>query len=202
MIAIHPSSSYSILPSVQESLHGLGSMIKKVAVLFYENVCYPIHLGITVGIYDFSSSVLLELGLERMGLGSVLANEIEAALYEESLKDVFDAVVVAPILEEFIFRFLLQNVFHFVARNVLPDINVDLFSYQIKLAALTSIVATSLLFGLAHLGNGLGIIQVILCTVGGITLGILKQHYGMLACTAAHMTNNAIAETLMILTQK
>ncbi len=147
--------------------------------------------GVVVGVANLSFEMILSDFLCVIPQLEEFLSDPDLALeYMES--SFFSDVVEAPILEEIIFRVIIQNFFHWISQKIVPDQNLEFFSCKLKLSLLVAIIATAILFGMAHLSSGLGIIHVILATVGGITYGILKEKQGLPASIAAHMTNNAI----------
>ena len=63
-------------------------------------------------------------------------------------------------------------------------------------ASLMAILATSSMFGLAHLGNGIGLSKIVYTTAGGVIFGFLKEKEGPLASVVAHSTLNLIASKM------
>ncbi len=94
--------------------------------------------------------------------------------------------VFAPTLEELLFRGLLQTLL------------IALFPQ----ASLMAVCITALLFGLAHLTNAKendAYHQAINTTFSGIFFGLVAMQLGLWAAIAAHMMNNTIALTLLML---
>ena len=90
-------------------------------------------------------------------------------------------VIMAPIVEELIFRGLLMG------RVFNPD-------------SIVGLILSSLLFGLAHMPNSIGV--WIVYAGMGFVLGIAYRKCQKLEyCIMAHMINNSIAVSMMLLLQ-
>ena len=167
---------------------------QKTLDVVYRNLWIPISTGILVGMGNFFVVSFLAEGLEWIpGLVDAFADAAIAQEYTETIMGSFwNTVVEGPFLEEVVFRVLIQDVLHKITQKIFPDVDVEIFSSTVKLAALVAIVASAIIFGWAHYSSGFGLLHVILATMSGITLGLLKHHHGLVASTAAHMTNNAI----------
>jgi membrane protease YdiL (CAAX protease family) len=95
------------------------------------------------------------------------------------------AVVGAPIAEEFFFRRMLQG---WLERRVPPGDEA------------TAIVASAAAFGLAHTGQGLAWLPLVLF---GIVLGWLARRTGsILPCILLHAAFNAVSVTLLIVANR
>lgn len=160
----------------------------------YKDVITPIGVGATAGVCNLAGGIILANIIDVVGLSTIWVDEVAGAAYEEFVSSSFiETAIKAPLLEEIFFRFVVQGSIQWLMDKIFPEMTVSIFSYEIRLATLVSVVATAALFGYVHLANGLGIIQVILCATSGLVFGALKSQYGMGACTTAHMVNNAIA---------
>ena len=90
-------------------------------------------------------------------------------------------VIMAPIVEELVFRGILMG------RVFNPD-------------SIVGLILSSLLFGLAHMPNSIGV--WIVYAGMGFVLGIAYRKFQKLEyCVMAHMINNSIAVSLMLLLQ-
>jgi membrane protease YdiL (CAAX protease family) len=105
---------------------------------------------------------------------------------------------VAPIVEECLFRSVIQPLAEKPIAYILPALTVEILGAQFALATLVTIVVTSLLFGVSHLFNGHpnASSQAIHATLGGVLLGIVAVHFGLLASISAHMVHNTTAGAL------
>ena len=90
-------------------------------------------------------------------------------------------VIMAPIMEELVFRGLLMG------RVFNPD-------------SIVGLILSSLLFGLAHMPNSIGV--WIVYAGMGFALGTAYRKFQKLEyCIMAHMINNSIAVSMMLLLQ-
>ena len=90
-------------------------------------------------------------------------------------------VIMAPIVEELIFRGLLMG------RVFNPD-------------SIVGLILSSLLFGLVHMPNSIGV--WIIYAGMGFTLGTVYRKFQKLEyCIMDHMINNSIAVSMMLLLQ-
>ena len=90
-------------------------------------------------------------------------------------------VIMAPIVEELIFRGLLMG----------RVFNSD---------SIVGLILSSLLFGLVHMPNSIGV--WIIYAGMGFTLGTVYRKFQKLEyCIMAHMINNSIAVSMMLLLQ-
>jgi membrane protease YdiL (CAAX protease family) len=172
-----------------------NSIESRVSTCAQNSFTYSLFKGISVGVANLSALICLSNLLSYIpNIETTLANPERALEYMES--NFTAEVIEAPILEEIVFRVLIQNFFHSLATKIVPDTDVEIFSSKLKLATLVSILATAALFGWAHITSGLGILHVILATISGITFGVLKEKYGLTASISAHMINNALVYAL------
>jgi membrane protease YdiL (CAAX protease family) len=105
--------------------------------------------------------------------------------------------IEAPIIEEVLFRVIIQNTIFILLSFITP--------FNIALSGATAISA--LIFGLAHLGNfekfdlhGM-FTKVLTSTVSGLMLSQLKNTYGLPAAISLHMINNTFCVTISKLLQ-
>lgn len=192
-IPIHPEifsqkKQSSFLPSSQ-----------KILDVAYEKFWVPACAGFQWGAIAFTCETALETVLTWIpGLADAFTDPAAGDEYMKEVLGNFQGTVLwGPLIEEIVFRGICQSCLMEIAEGVLPDKDVKIFSHTIKLSALVAIVATSILFGLAHLSSGLGILHVVMATFGGIVMGLLKHHYGLTASAAAHVTNNGICYALL-----
>ena len=90
-------------------------------------------------------------------------------------------VIMAPIVEELVFRGILMG------RVFNPD-------------SIVGLILSSLLFGLVHMPNSIGV--WIIYAGMGFTLGTVYRKFQKLEyCIMAHMINNSIAVSMMLLLQ-
>lgn len=197
----------------------LSDKLKKTATIIQTVITNPIFIG----------SILLIVGI---GMGQI-AGRITQKILPPSileLKSPFmemskaECIILSPIIcilipiqEEIIFRGFLQPIIENSLEDLLEKYNVSHRCAAIT-AALVSIVATSVLFGLYHFLNALFFLcnpilivpQVVIATVFGIGLGILSKFgrpsFGrpftfesMFYPSCAHIGNNTFCLINMIL---
>ncbi|MDP1836370.1 MAG: CPBP family intramembrane metalloprotease [Chlamydiales bacterium] len=114
----------------------------------------------------------------------------------------------APIIEEVIFRGLIQDVFltrvpKYIAKKIAPGTETALDS---NIAKVARIVLTAVLFSAIHIPNYGALpssyvdMQLASTFVLGIVLGALKEsRAGLLGAMGAHITNNIIAISPILL---
>lgn len=190
------SNSQSIF---DESIAKIKLLTEKVASFAYLHIIKPSAIGVGVGVASFSSSIILNGLLSSVeGIRQVGSDPIKAAEYSALILESFwETAVFVPIIEEILFRVILQGLLDYITSAIFQDAEVEIFSHKIKLAAVVSVVATSIIFGSAHYFSGLGIIHVINATITGLMLGILRHKQNPLASIMAHITNNSIAILLI-----
>lgn len=175
-------------------INSLQKSIEKISDIARQSIWIPISQGVSVGVCGLGFSIFIQGALSFIpAIDTIFADPAIAAEYLEGCAASFwDTAVAAPFWEEVIFRGVIQDALKFLAHKIVPDQDIEIFSYKMKLGTLVAIVATATLFGWAHLGSGLGIMHVILATVAGVAYGLLKEKQGLAASISAHMTNNAI----------
>jgi len=98
--------------------------------------------------------------------------------------------ILAPLVEEGLFRGLLQTGLKKLSGQLLPRSG----------AVAVAILATSLLFGITHLlaheDLESGMRHVKIATIAGVFLGVLREKYGLPCSIGSHMFQNTIAENL------
>lgn len=188
----------------QEKVSQLKDITEKVGNFAHQHILKPCAIGVGVGLIKFPAMITFQAILGAFtGVAKAGHDPIKAAEYTKFiLENFWKIAVIGPVIEEIIFRVVIQGCFDFLATKIFQDKEVEIFSYKIKLATLVSVVATSILFGLAHYSNGLGIAQVIGTTISGVILGVLRDQYNPLASMAAHITNNTLAAIALTLISK
>lgn len=169
-------------------------------VSFYTSArerCKSLLIGLGVGAVDFCVSIAnitaLFYVLNHYGLLNVGRDAKVASDYSKSVSSsLFDTAIVAPFLEEVIFRVSFQDIASRILGKILPDREIKLPFFKTKLTTIASIALASVAFGAAHLTNKTGLVQPLNCIFSGIVLGTIYHNYGFLSSFAAHATNNAI----------
>ncbi len=178
------------------------SFAEKVSRIAYERFWVPVSIGMKVGVLDLICGISLATILEQIpGLASSLVDPAAAEEFLDGIDNFWETAVLAPVVEEIIFRGILYGFLRDVMEALLPDYDVPIFSFTVKLAALVAIVATAILFGWVHIANGIGVIHAILAGTTGVVYGILREKHGLISSTAAHMTNNALVVAAMKLSK-
>lgn len=187
------SQSFNPYNRFDPPVRSISAVSKNVVTVAYKQFFIPVATGIKWGAAGLGINIILAGAIHLAGWSRVLANQEAGEVYTKLLlENVFKVAVVIPVIEEVIFRVIVQGTFHWIAQKVFPDRDISIFSHQIKLAALVSVVASAILFGLAHYSNGMGITQLVACTVMGLILGALREKTGILSSISAHITNNGI----------
>ena len=176
--------------------------IKEISEIFYDRVVYPVSIGALVETADFlvTTSVLTvfsALGflefVEEMGKEALDPTEVAiSALLDSSWLE----NIIGPSFKEVIFKAVIQGSIRWVFTKILPDQEVDVLGYiKLSSSALISIVATSVLFGMAHYLDG-GIALVVVCTLNGFAFGVLKEKVGFFSGFAAHAVTNSLVDVV------
>ncbi|GBC74128.1 hypothetical protein HRbin05_00161 [archaeon HR05] len=158
------------------------------------------HLITTIAWFSIlvASSIAIDL------LQNMLGIEMGSIEYEDRLKHFVDATT-APLREELGFRMILIGVpaYLFLARQGSTLLNVLWRPYEHLSRHGKSIhlliVASALLFGLAHVlfSTGWSYGKVTQATLGGIILGWLYYRYGLHAAVIAHWAANYLPLTYL-----
>ena len=90
-------------------------------------------------------------------------------------------VIMAPIVEELVFRGILMG------RVFNPD-------------SIVGLIVSSLLFGLAHMPNSIGV-WIVYAGMGFVLGTVYRKCQKLEYCIMAHMINNSIAVSMMLLLQ-
>ncbi len=114
-----------------------------------------------------------------------------SAYLRELKSSPFSATVVAPALEECVFRGGIQTL---ITQSILPITAATMFG-PFSVASVIAILVTSLIFGAVHASNPHknAHVQAVVTTIGGIAFGCLFAQYGLGASIAAHIMNNTIS---------
>ena len=111
-------------------------------------------------------------------------------------------IILAPVLEEFLFRGVLLTSLEMMQKgyNVVRHYshNHEMTKAEIKAQMVFRVRITALVFGLAHLANGHKpielAVQVTHCIFGGLTYGYFKEKRRSISLPIIlHATNNALA---------
>ncbi len=150
-------------------------------------------LGLAVGAADLAVTVVSMFFLTHVGI--VEEDKEKNSKYGKYLRSsLLNVSFFGPIAEEGIFRGYIQPLMTKAIQVLAPAAAVALLGGGMSVAVVVSIVATSILFGAAHLINPHkgAHVQAISATVTGVVLGILSAQFGIGASIAAHIANNSI----------
>lgn len=170
----------------------------------FDNFC----IGCKKGLYLFVTIKVPLLILSKL-VGSILNSNIiySAVKIGVGHSSFFKNVVVSPIIEEVIFRGLIQQtikkIIVFSALNFKIHKGDNLATYQKEIddiAYRITRIVTSILFGIIHYPFG-GIIQVVSASLGAyFGESELMEKIGLTASIGNHISNNFICELITIST--
>jgi len=145
-------------------------------------------LGLAIGLFYVSFIKPLIRALVLM-----VMEPNETAQAKEVRENILLATLIGPVLEEVLFRGLLQPVLLFGMASLFPQLA--------GLAAVIAVLIAGVAFGLAHLGNKHpnSHIQAALCVFSGIFYGIVALQFGLGASIAIHMLNNTLLTAMRLL---
>ena len=163
------------------------------------SLCIPhFIIGLLVGAMNFCVAFIINRALQAI---FPLVNENGRSNYAKSINmQPFLVMLYAPILEEFIFRGILQPLLLAVATLLVPSTPIAIIlGVSLSGAAIFSICVAAVLFGAVHLSNDHkgAFRQSLNCVVSGIVFGLLAFQFGLLTAIAAHMMNNILAYQLV-----
>ena len=137
-----------------------------------------------IGLTDLGIFIATNVGMSVMRMEGVSNTANQVAIENAHMNPfvlITFAVIMAPIIEELVFRGILMG------RVFTPD-------------SIVGLVLSSLLFGLAHMPNSIGV--WIVYAGMGFALGTAYRKFQKLEyCIMAHMINNTIAVSMMLLLQ-
>lgn len=170
-------------------------MTLAVGAFFLSNV----GIGMALGVGSFVTVIVLKKILPKAWLFTENKENTpdNYAIYlNKSLSSHLSSTLGAPLVEEILFRGIVQP---FLAHSIIllfPTAAQAVFSPLLTTAMIISILATAILFGLAHFKNQTDYArcQVILSSITGCAYGILAAEFGLQAAIAAHIINNSIVE--------
>ena len=137
-----------------------------------------------IGLTDLGIYIATNVGMSVMRMEGISNTTNQAAIENAHMNPfllITFTVIMAPIVEELVFRGLLMG------RIFTPD-------------SIVGLIVSSLLFGLVHMPNSIGV--WIVYAGMGFVLGIAYRKFQKLEyCIMAHMINNSIAVSMMLLLQ-
>lgn len=159
-------------------------------------------VGLAAGAALGAANIVILVALQTLGI--VKPEETESE-YAKTLRE-FPAsgTVVAPVIEELLFRGGLQPLMARAIVWIVPAAAAAFLGTPLSVATTVAIVATAAIFGFAHLFNSHPNAhwQAIFSTMGGISFGLIAAQFGLPAAIAAHIANNTLAITMDQLVRK
>jgi membrane protease YdiL (CAAX protease family) len=172
-------------------------------------------LGITIalsaaGVLPLTILTVAKISVIALGIKVVIAGVVSAyqkkedekeSAYEKRIKEMHPIApaVLIPIVEEGIFRGILQGGLYWVLARIVPLATVTLLGIQFSAAALASILIAGSIFGIIHATNGhdLANVQAFVAALSGVfVLGPLYHFYGLWASILDHIMTNTLATTM------
>ncbi len=153
----------------------------------------PIGIGIGVGVFALSTVTMIILKVCNL-----LADDDDSEYEKDILKYPLFGTLGAPIVEEGIFRGLLQPLATRAILFIVPAAAAAFLGTGLSIAVVVSIVATAAIFGFVHVFNDHknSHIQAFAARLGGVAYGVVAAQFGLPAAIAAHIVNNTIAISL------
>jgi membrane protease YdiL (CAAX protease family) len=146
----------------------------------------PAAIGVVGGLVDFALGASVAgacyvsgLSTVRTGLG-ILSFHVPHPAWIPWIEN-----CIAPLVEEIFFRGMIQEGLKDLACRVSPQL-------PHSANKMIAIVVTAILFGLAHYLSAASALQVVVCTVSGVVLGVIKEKQGLVASTSAHVVSNLL----------
>jgi len=178
------------LPSLDSTRSYVDAKAKEISQLFHDHVVYPMGVGAVAGVVHFGfCCALLPSEAFSPSTDSEPVDSTQEAF--NALNDLLICSVV-PVVEEVLFRVVIQGNIKWVAAKILPNQEVNILGLvKLPLPALVSIASTSIIFGALHYPNG-GLPSVFSTAIGGVNLGLLKEKVGLISSCTAHVVANSL----------
>ncbi len=114
--------------------------------------------------------------------------------------NLIDFCIKGPIVEEILFRGLLQGGLDFGLNRLFTPLSISFFGLPVTAASVAAGVIAGLTFGLVHLSNdGDPRFQTVKASITGVFLyGRLFHLYGLWSTCLAHIINNTMAITPLV----
>ena len=151
--------------------------------IIQQHFLLPAVIGIVTGVAKFT--------ITKIALGKIdqIFDNVVSASVANHLKgleeiSLFQRVVIAPFIEEALFRAGLNSLL-FLSFSQLGMLSIQ--------ARLIAAIAQSIIFGALHYTNDydrISAIQAAFAVLGGLQYSYLNHHFGFVACLLSHMTNN------------
>ncbi|HSW72987.1 MAG TPA: CPBP family intramembrane glutamic endopeptidase [Chlamydiales bacterium] len=195
-ITISPSFP-SVVPPIKEKSQVFRWIELSLVITGIATVIILSFASILPAYFLFTAEVSLITSLLIILLHTLLARQQisneEGAEKAEDIgeKNPLIPCVVAPIVEEGIFRGIVQAGLQNLFSRFLPNTLV----WSLTLPAILAIGVASALFGLAHLQNNYQW-QPLTASLNGIGYGLLYYHFGLPAAIFKHVIHDTIVYTL------
>lgn len=187
---------YQKQPSIKASLlTSLLELAPTFCVIALGAVFLPhFSLALAIGTVNFILTLVI-IGI----LALFIPNKpVKQEYIDFLLKNPLYVTLMGPVLEELIFRGTLLNIAIFALICVIPcSATLPFFGTGLSIAVASSLLVTSLGFGLCHFPGSESIAQVVGTTSGGIVFGLLAIQFGLTAAIGAHIMNNVIVMMLL-----
>ncbi len=168
-------------------------LIPTIGVVALGSLFIPnVGIGLALGFADFLiSCTLLVIATVVFKLKQDENSDHEKFIDKHSLY----ATLIGPILEEGIFRGVVQPLTARAILLIIPAAGAAVLGSSITIATAIAIATTAVAFGAIHALNKhkQAHIQAGIATVGGISLGLIAARFGLGASMAAHILNNTLA---------
>lgn len=137
-----------------------------------------------IGLTDLGIFIATNVGMSVMRMEGVSNTANQVAIENAHMNPfvlITFTVIMAPIIEELVFRGILMG------RVFTPD-------------SIVGLVLSSLLFGLAHRPNSIGV-WIVYAGMGFVLGTVYRKFQKLEYCIMAHMINNSIAVSAILLLQ-
>jgi membrane protease YdiL (CAAX protease family) len=160
-----------------------------LGIIYASNV--PI--GMAIGLGSFVKTVLIATAFQTLNL---LQENTNRTFEQRLLNNPLNSTLVAPLVEEGLFRGFLQPLTARMITFIAPATACAFLGTSLSAATTIAIVATGALFGIAHLSNRRRNIhrQAFTATIGGIIYGVTTAQFGLTAAIAAHVVHNTLVK--------
>lgn len=171
----------------------------------YSNIFFTIGIGIlyipnfTLGL---ATGAVLYFCMLMIILGCKTFFPVNSSsTYEKMImSQKFHTSIIAPVLEEMLFRGILQPLLINLSILFAPTTStaITIFGFSLSAPVIFAIGITSIIFGAAHMKNKHEMVnlQVLFASLFGNVLGFLAFEFGLGASVGAHIMNNFLAITV------
>ncbi len=182
-----------------ERNHSLQSYSTVMGIILISGtILFPyFHVGLLIGVASFLIKILLSLALRHF----LPSKKSDNGTYMKLIKDnPYYVSLTGPILEELLFRGCMQPLLIHLFSLFIPASATIFVLPGLSAAALTSVLITSVTFGMAHTQNDHSgaIIQGVITTLSGVIQGLLCVYFGLPTAIAAHIANNSLSTHILM----